>query len=292
MEPTTQGPVSGITGQPASQPAVNEPASTEPAASSGQAGAQAPAGTTGEPDPSKSAASSTGTAPEEPVFFDPKELPPELIPAYKQMQGTFTKKMQAISGHKEKVAAYDAFMANPVAELQRMAAQYGYKLDRPGTGNQDGNGRQAANNENWEPKTWDDVMAKAEERAVAKAYDRIMGEISPLIGNVQEMRAKTIEHQLAEIDPNWQQYEDEMRDTLKEHPSLVKDVAKLYRLSVPEEVLTSRSVQAALRKLQDKTQAGHVGTSTRTKSQPAPKKVTSFQEAVQAAKAELAEQGG
>jgi len=67
--------------------------------------------------PSGSAASG-----EDPSFidnFDPKSLPDELVPAYKQMQGAFTKKTQAIAEErrsfeaiKRNADAYNVLMAN------------------------------------------------------------------------------------------------------------------------------------------------------------------------------------
>lgn len=81
-------------------------------------------------------------------------------------------------------------------------------------------------------------------------------------------------------------YEDDMRINLQAI-SLVNDVAKLYRISVPDDVLNSRAVQQALKKVQDQVVASkvHGGHST-SRSEPAPKKAKTFNEAVEIAREE------
>jgi hypothetical protein len=222
----------------------------------------------------------TETPPE--TFFDPQSVPEELQPAYKQMQSAFTKKMQRIADSRKKIEAYDAFSANPIAEMQRLAEQYGYQLSPYGQ-------QQTQGQEPQEPQTWDDVYKVAEERAMAKLEQRF----APLLQQVTKMKQNDIERQLSAIDPTWQQYEDDMRSNLKQHPSLANDPAMLYRVSVPQEVLESKATQAALKKMEQKGQATKVsGTSTTTK-QPGgfPNKAMSFNEAVRQAKRQIAEQG-
>lgn len=50
----------------------------------------------------------TGTTQSEESFFDPKSVPEELIPAYKQMQSAFTKKTQEIAEAKKEAEAIRA----------------------------------------------------------------------------------------------------------------------------------------------------------------------------------------
>lgn len=254
-----------------------------PQASSGQASTQS------SPDTGQA---QTPQAPEEPTFFDPSAIAEELKPAYKQMQAAFTKKMQGISGHKQKIEAYDNFMRDPIGQMQQVAQQYGYSLSRAQAAQavQD----QQAQNQNWEPQTWDEVMTKAEERA----EQRIMAKLQPFLGNVQKVTAQTIDRQLSEIDPQWRTYEDDMRSMLQQHPTLVNDVSMLYKLSVPEEVLTSRAVQQALAKFQSKTEQAKVSGTTRTsRSEPATPDLTkmksgdAFDAAVQIARKRLASGG-
>lgn len=230
---------------------------------------------------------------EEPTFFDPSALSEELKPAYKQMQAAFTKKMQAISRDRQKIEAYNQFMSDPIGQMQQIAKQYGYNLTRAQAANalQEQQGQQP---QNWEPQSWDEVMRMAEERA----EQRIMSRLEPFLGNVQKVTASNIERQLTEIDPNWRSYEDEMRAMMQKHPTLVDDVAMLYRLSVPEEVLTSRAVQTALTKFQSKAEQAKVGSAKKTsRSEPATpdltkmKDVDAFDMAVQIARQRIASGG-
>ncbi|MBE3145331.1 MAG: hypothetical protein IMZ61_15640 [Planctomycetes bacterium] len=102
-----------------------------------------------------------------------------------------------------------------------------------------------------------------------------MAKLQPFIGNVQQVTAKNIERQLAEIDPEWATYQDNMRTTLQKYPQMVDDVEALYRNSVPPEVLHSRAVQQALSKFQSKTDQAKVsGSSKSSRSEPAPPDIT------------------
>lgn len=270
--PDPQGPVTLTEGQPAPAPAEGTTQPAQPVAS-GQA----------QGDPGQAAPAAPAT---EPSFFDVNSVDPSLLPAYKQMQGAFTKKMQEISQNRQKIEAYDNFTRDPVGSLQAMAKQYGMTLTRAQA--------QAAINDqqqdqNWQPQTWDEVMARAEQ----KVMDKVMQQFAPIMQNVQKLQANNIEKQLNEIDPGWRQYEDDMRRELAAHPTLVNDVAKLYRLAVPEEILTSRATQAALAKFQQKADAAKIsGTpSTSRTAVPAPKKAASFQEAVEIAKEKCRQEG-
>ena len=68
----------------------------------------------------------TDAEPSEDSFFDPKAVPDALKPAYKQMQGAFTRKMQEIAQSREKVAAFDQFVGILWADFDVRA--------QPGTG--------------------------------------------------------------------------------------------------------------------------------------------------------------
>src|SRR5512135_983088 len=196
------------------------------------------------------------------------------------MQAAFTKKMQEISANRQKIQAYDNFTADPVGNLQAMARQYGMTLTRAEA--QAELNRQQG--QEWSPQSWDEVMSRAKQEVMRE----VMQQFSPVLQNVQKLQAGNIEKQLNEIDPNWRVYEDEMRRELQAHPTLVNDVGKLYRLAVPESVLTSKATQAALSKIQQKGEAARMsGTPSTSKSVPTPKKASSFEEAVQIAKQQL-----
>jgi hypothetical protein len=279
MPELNQGPVSAVTGQTGATPdAGTGTIAPDPVEVGGQAGSQG--------SPTQGQAPSTQGV--EDSFFDPKILSekPELAPAYKQMQQAFTKKTQEIAKSRQKIEAYDAFMSDPVGQMQQIALQHGYSLNRSQA--QQALNQQSAQDggQDWQPNSWDDVFAKAEERA----EQRIMQRFAPLLQNVREIKAESIEQKLDKIDPDWRLYEDEMRTNMGSHPTLINDIGKLYRLSVPEDVSTSRAVAEALKKLQSKTDAAHVGgKSTTSKTVSAPKEIKSFQDAVEEAKRILAD---
>lgn len=222
----------------------------------------------------------------EPSFFDPTKVPEELQPAYKLMQAAFTRKTQALRQDRQKIEAYDAFMKDPVSQIQQLAQSYGMTLTKAQAKAELARQEESGGGEAWEPKSWDDVLTRATEMAES----RILQQLAPVFKGVQQLQGQNIEAQLNKIDPNWKLYEDDMRANMVEHPTLIKDVAKLYRMSVPEEVYTSKAVQTALKRLEGKTQAATVGSKSQTsRTQPAPMQVSSFADAIEEAKRQLAE---
>ncbi|MHA2064360.1 MAG: hypothetical protein ACXABY_08265 [Candidatus Thorarchaeota archaeon] len=268
--------------------------STEGQAPDGTDGSQtiegAPGGSEGQPAEGQPEGT-TQAAPEgtEQTFFDPNQVPDELQPAYKSMQGAFSKKMEALSANRQKVEAYDAFTADPVGQLQRLASQYGLTVSRAEAAQQlQQQGQQQQ--QNWEPQSWDEVLNRAEDQA----YNRIKQDLGPVFQEMQSIKKQGIEQQLNDIDPTWRQYEEEMMGNLKTHPTLANDAGLLYKLSVPNEVMESRATQKALTKLEAKGKAAQVSGSSTTTKQPKtglPDKPVSFDEAVKAAKAKMAEEG-
>lgn len=238
----------------------------------------------------KSSATAQTTAPQgtdaasgEDTFFDPKELDPSLMPAYKNMQRSYGKKMEEIKAQRQKVEAYDAFSKDPIGQIQAMASRLGYKLTRADAAAVADAATQSG--EQWAPQTWGEVMARAKEE--------VLREISPMLTEIQTLKKSNIEKMLDDAAPDWREHEDEMVKLLGEHPTLAKDPVKLYRMALPPELLETRATQAALKKLQSKADAAKVGGTSTTKS-PAtvvPDKAVSFNEAVEIAKRQLAEKG-
>jgi hypothetical protein len=272
-----EGTATAPTGQ-AAAPADNAATATAPEGGQGQP--QATDQTT--------TPSGTGAASGEDTFFDPRDLDPALQPAYKNMQKAFSKKMEAIAQHRQKIEAYDQFSKDPLGTIQTIASRLGYRLTRAEAAEV---AQQAADpqTKSWEPQTWDEVMAKAEERA----EQRIMGKLSPIFEELQTVKKSSMEKLLDESAPDWREHEEEMIAILREHPTLAKDPVKLYRMALPPEILESRATQAALKKLQAKADSSKVGGTSTTKQQsPAvPDKPLSFNEAVEFAKRQLAEKG-
>jgi hypothetical protein len=257
-----------------------------PKGGEGQPGKVADAGTTGQ---------TPGTQqPDEDTFFDPKELDPKLIPAYKNLQKAWTKKTEALAKDRAKVDAYNNFERDPIGTMQNMAARMGYRLTPAQAAAAAAEAQAGAVPDNWEPKTWGEVISKMGEMLSPQIKQGLMKELSPILSEVTELRKSNIEKMLDDNVPDWRQYEDQMKDTLRTHPTLVSDPVKLYRLSVPEEVLESRATQKALAKLESKVKgAGSPGTSTTTRHQATNigDKAMTFQQAVEFAKADLAQKG-
>jgi hypothetical protein len=220
----------------------------------------------------------------EDLFMDADEdikSNPALLKKYKDMQKAFTKKSESIKGNRQAIEAYKAFMKDPVNNLKALARQYGVNLT-----DQEVKGENKA----WEPNSWDDVMEKATEIA----EQRIMSKLGPVVKDVTTMRKNNIESFLDQNAEGWREYEDEMMATLKEHPSMVKDPLKLYRLSIPDDVWEARFTQKAIKKMQDKTKSSQVSgisTSKKTAETTMPDKKLSFDEAVEFARRQLADKG-
>lgn len=217
-------------------------------------------------------------AEQEESFFDYNEIKgkPELEAAYKQMQGAFTKKMTTVSesnsANKEAIDAYNAFMANPQGETQRLAQQYGINAQQ----------EQPEGNQEFSPNSWDDV--------ISHVRTDLLKELQPLFTEVQASKKHTIEMQLDSQYPDWRTYEEQMTANLQKHPSLAEDHSLLYRMSVPEKVMTSRATQQALNKLKNQNNNAQVSGGGSTARNPQTSaKVGSFSEALQKAKNEIAE---
>ena len=266
---------------------------TEPDQVGGQADAGLPEGTTGQAPEGGNGQSvtdgqTTGNGPDttaEDSFFDPKAVPEQLMPAYKQLQAAYTKKTQSIAAHRQKIQAYEQFERDPHGTMQQIAQAYGYQLVQRG---QQPNG----NNEKWEPQTWDDVMSRAKQEAKAEIMKEFEPVLKPVFDEVKNLRKVNIEKSLDDIDPQWRMYESDMTEALAEHPTLVKDPMKLYRMSVPPEHIEARAMKQAMEKLKGKASSAQVsGGSTTTQRPSQSKRASNFQEAVELAKQRLQEQG-
>jgi len=218
--------------------------------------------------------------------FDPKTLPPELQSGYKQMHSAFTKRMQAISQDRDLLDQAKRFQSDPnyqINVIQEVARSRGFQLTRAEAA------AVAAGQST--PTQWDPRSGEAPPdwpTVLTAAKAEILRELGPVIGNVQKLQAMNIESQLDGLDPQWRSYEDSMRDNLKAHPTLVNDVATLYRLSVPQDVIEARATQAAINRLNKTTHSARVsGTSTARSATPAPREVKTFADAVEAAREQI-----
>tara|TARA_R110000751_G_scaffold208951_7_gene312830 strand:- start:2912 stop:3706 length:795 start_codon:yes stop_codon:yes gene_type:complete len=221
----------------------------------------------------------SGDAPED-RFFDPRDLPDELLPAYKGMQASFTKRMQGLKDGQNKIDAYDTFYRDPVGSVQAIAAQNGYQLTRQEAAAVSNAQNQPA--EEWQPQNWEDVTA----RSVDLAKQSILQELGPFLNEVKGYKRDSIERVLDDEVPEWRQYEDDMIRVVQQHPTLADDAAMLARLALPKEVVEGRAMKSALRRLEKKGESGKVTGGSRTRETPRidPDRPMSFAEAVEFAR--------
>jgi hypothetical protein len=216
-------------------------------------------------------------------FFDPKSIEhsPELMQAYKQMQGNFSKKMQGIRDSRQKIDAYDAAMRDPQGTARQLAAQLGMTVV-------DGQ-PQPVGGEEFKPQSWEDVVTHVTEQV----REEMSQQYAPLVGEVKNLKQQNIEQYLDGNYSDWRTYESEMIGTLQKHPSMANDPDTLYRLSVPTEVMEARATERALKKLKGGVDAGAVGGTKKATQQTStqPTGPLSFDEAVKFAKGQLASRG-
>lgn len=211
-------------------------------------------------------------------FFDPKDvIGTPLEAAYKQMQAAYSRKNSEFSQGRQKIDAYDQFMANPEKQMQQIAQQYGYSLVK---------GQPPSEEVSF--NTWDDVT----DHIGKQVRDQIMKEMDPVIGQVQDLRKQSIESIFDTKYPDWRHYESEMMDNLQKHPTLVQDPDMLYQMTVPNNVLEQRAMKAAMEKLkgQGDQLTGPSSTQQTTKDEGL-SGVKSFSDAVNYARQRLKERG-
>lgn len=247
--------------------------------------AAAPAGDEGQsisPDQTTSRGPDSGATGES--FFDPKSIEhsPELMQAYKQMQGNFSKNMAAVRENQQKIDAYNAAMANPTATVRQLAQQYGMTVV-------DGRPQEQATGEQFNPKSWDDVVNHIKTQVENDVSERY----KPIINQVRDLKQQSVETYLDANHADWRTYENEMIRTLQAHPSMAADPDTLYRMSVPSEVLEARATARALERLKTGKDSSAVPGANRATSETSTKPTgkLSFNEAVAYAKSQLKAQG-
>lgn len=212
---------------------------------------------------------------QEDSFFDPNLLPddPEIQKAYKQLQGSYTRKMQQLSANQKKVDAYNAFEANPRQTLEQLAGQYGLSLQQA----------QEAVNQEFEPQDWNDVTKHV--------TDAVLKQLNPIMSEVRTVKQNSLEQMLDSSVPEWRDHEDDMKGLLAKHPTLADDPVTLARMAIPEDVQQGKAMQAALRKLEGKAKAANVSKGSGTSKAADPLAIPqkgSFQDYVEYARKKLA----
>lgn len=151
------------------------------------------------------------TEDKEEKFMNPNELPPELKPAFKKMQASFTRAMQMLSGERDKVELANKLLENPKEALRLLSERVGVPLatEKPADSS-------TSDTEKW-----------VQERALA-AIQPMLKQLGSELASVKVQLAETY---LTNMHPDWYLYENEMAGLIKQHPSLATDLDKLYDLA-------------------------------------------------------------
>ena len=144
-------------------------------------------------------------------FMNPNELPPELKPAFKKMQASFTRAMQKLSGERDKIELADKLLENPKEALRILSEKAGITVDTPRPADSP-----ASDTEKW-----------VQEKALA-AIQPMLKQLGSELASVKVQLAETY---LTNMHPDWYLYENEMGALIKQHPSLATDLDKLYELA-------------------------------------------------------------
>ena len=229
----------------------------------------------------------------------------------RDMQGAYTKKTQAVGANRQKLEAYEAFERDPHNTLARVASQLGYQLTPAGGGQPGGQPGQPAQpasrfaDPNYQPQTWGELASEIRSSIAADLVPQIVAQlggqmsnvIQPLARSVEQITSATISQKLDQVDPNWRLYEDDIKATMRQNPTLIQTddgIRKLYLMSVPEDVIAARYTQRAVTKINDRVNASKPGSRSQVnQAAPAAKKASNFNDAVAIAKEQLAKgQGG
>lgn len=208
----------------------------------------------------------------------------------RQMMAAYTRKTQDVAKEKQKIDAYNMFEKNPEGTIRQIAQQMGFDVIPRGHQPQAQSGM--VDTANWEPQTWEEVLVRAKEQARESLMAEIKPLLEPLYQNLQQVKSQGIENQLSQIDENWRIYEDEIKSNMEFiKPDLLKTaegIKKLYRMSVPDEVFTSKATQQAIKQYEQKVKSAQIESKSKVNhTTPSIGKINSYDDAVKAAKKAL-----
>jgi hypothetical protein len=279
MTDLNNAPISAASGQDAGTAPVTEAApSASPEAPEGQAKEIKAEGQAKAPEV---------TAEQIEKFLSLDDVPEELRPHLegllakkeKEMQAAFTRKTQAIATDRQKIELIKQFEANPAEMIKKIAPNYGLTVspayNAPQQGEQYQNpGQQPVDWNNYEPQTWNELRSNIKEDTINEVLEKLSPILQPLIQTLGETKSQAIEQQLGQIDSNWKIYEDDIKANMAYiKPELLKTpdgIAKLYRMSVPQDVLDERATQIALKKYQDKAKSAAIDSNSKSKNTTTP----------------------
>lgn len=204
-------------------------------------------------------------APTEERFIDPDELPKELLPHFKKMQASFTRRMQSIAGDKEKINLYNQLVAGGPDAVKFLAQKAGLEVSEKGSKPVDDPEYGDSSTVSWIRK---EIKAMLEES------------IGPLKDNTNKLKASQVERYLDENHTDWRLYDDVMADLVKKHPTLGEDVDSLYELAKTATTKVERMKTASNKR-------SSIVTKTSSSNRPIslPKRAETLEEAIAMARA-------
>ena len=235
------------------------------------------------------------------TIFDPqefdrltKDLPPELQgqadALRKSLQGDYTKKTQSLSENMKKVEQFDAFMANPQAEITRIAQQLGMTITEPGI--QSADTETEVDFSDLNPKDYNELYSAFRAKLIDEVRAEVKGTVAPVTDRFEALEKERIEKTMNAISPDWKQYESKMVSILAKHPTLKDDLKTVYEMAVGPEVLQNRATQQAIQKMKDQAKSSQIGGKSTTKQvQEETPKITNIHDAAKFAKKKLAAEG-
>ena len=206
------------------------------------------------------------TEEEDTRFMNPNTIPPELLPAFKRMQASFSRAMSNISSDRNKIAMYDQLMVNPQQAIEQLARKAGVQIQQP-VNQQTGEEVSDTDTTKWIRKIVQDTLAPT---------------IASMRTEQANIKAQTAIAYLNENHPDWYLYEDVMSELVKKHPSLRDDLDSLYTLSK-----TGADRAATVKKASTKTEKVITQTSKGRGGIVTPSKAKTVQEAFDIAKKQL-----
>lgn len=208
-----------------------------------------------------------GEAVEDDSFDDPSQYPKELKTKWKQMQASYTRKMQGLKEAKDKANLYDQIMSDPENIVSKLAEKAGLKVSK-------------------EEKVEDDVP-EGGDSALAFIRKEIRKAIEAELGPVRHDQQKLkVSQSMAYLDktyPDWKLYDDVMTDLVKKHPTLSEDLDTLFTMAKSKASAFEQRKAGSQKKPSVVTKPSTGGRNVATK----PTKINSLDEAISAAKKEL-----
>jgi hypothetical protein len=213
----------------------------------------------------------TDTSVEE--IYDINALPEELQPLAKKLQASFTKKMQKLSGERQKIEVYDQFAADPVGTMKRLAKSYGYDLKELGASD-------------ISSKSEDETVEQWLEKRLEDKLSRVLQPYAEKLGKIEESTFKTY---LDTFYPDWYDYEDQMVDLLRKHPTLRNDIDTLYQLATIDKVesKTIKETIESFKKKKDNIVDANKQSTANVNLEPSTERRMSLKEAMQLAKKQI-----